>query len=375
MNFTQKLENKAVHIVSFDVPFSPNYGGIIDVYNRAKALKDAGWEIQLHCFEYGRGREFETSDCATKTHFYTRKITFLDFFSLIPFIVKSRADQALFHNLMQDDHPVLLEGQHTAFFANRLQKAGKKVVIRQHNVEWEYYRQLAQQERSLFKKWFFILESYKLKIHLYSLKNIPFVAITPADTNSFLSEGFDAHYLPPVISLDTSSVPQTTQRFGLFHGKLSVQENQEAVMRLCAEHEKNPLPFPVTIAGINPSEMLRKKVAKVGFELIANPSQEVMERVKNTASIHFLFSAQVSGIKFKLLESLKTRALCIATPALVAGSDLEEFCSIWDEQTDLAAFVAVQNQPSNEELTTRWETIAARFHATKTTELIAELFA
>jgi hypothetical protein len=60
---------------------------------------------------------------------------------------------------------------------------------------------------------------------------------------------------------------------------------------------------------------------------------------------------------------------------LVAGSDLEEFCSIWDEQTDLSDFVAAQNQPTNEELTTRWETIAARFHATKTTELLAQLFA
>lgn len=50
------------------------------------------------------------------------------FFSFLPFIVKSRADQALFHNLMQDNHPVLLEGQHTAFFANRLQKSRQKSV-------------------------------------------------------------------------------------------------------------------------------------------------------------------------------------------------------------------------------------------------------
>lgn len=374
MNFTQKLKNKAIHIVSFDVPFSPNYGGIIDVYNRAKALKDAGWEIQLHCFEYGRGRDFETNDCATKVHYYERKKTLLDFFSLFPFIVKSRANQALFYNLMQDNHPVLLEGQHTAFFANRLKRAGKKVAIRQHNVEWEYYHQLAQQERSLFKKWFFILESYKLKIHLYSLKKIPFLSITQKDTEQFTKAGFTATYMPPTI-LTTNKKQQEIKNFGLFHGKLSVQENQEAVMNLCAAHEKKPLPFPVTIAGINPSEMLRKKVAQVGFELIANPSEEIMEKLKNTAAVHFLFSAQVSGIKFKLLESLKTQALCIATPALVAGSDLAEFCSIWNEETHLADFVAAQDQPSNENLSIRWETIAARFHPTKTTELIAELFA
>lgn len=374
MNFIQKLKNKALHIVSFDVPFSPNYGGIIDVYNRAKALKNAGWEIHLHCFEYGRGRDFDTSDCATKVHYYERKKSLLDFFSFLPFIVKSRADQTLYHNLTQDKYPILLEGQHAAFFANRLQKAGKKVAIRQHNVEWEYYQQLAQQERSLLKKWFFILESYKLKIHLYSLKKIPFLAITPADTQSFLSAGFTAQYLPPVIIVNTPEIQQTTQRFGLFHGKLSVQENHAAVLRLCAEHKKSPLPFPVKIAGINPSASLSKTVKEAGFELIANPSQEVMEVLKNSAAFHFLFSAQFSGIKFKLLESLKTRALCIATPALVAGSDLAEFCVIWNEEKPLAAIVAAQDQPTNEELTNRWNTITKRFHPTKTTELISELF-
>jgi hypothetical protein len=67
--------------------------------------------------------------------------------------------------------------------------------------------------------------------------------------------------------------------------------------------------------------------------------------------------------------------LCIATPALVAGSDLAEFCSVWNEETQLSDFIAAQDQPTNEELINRWETIANRFHPTKTTKLIAELFA
>ena len=67
---------------------------------------------------------------------------------------------------------------------------------------------------------------------------------------------------------------------------------------------------------LHSSEMLRKKVAQVGFELIANPSQEVMEELKNTASIHFLFSAQVSGIKFKLLDfgSVKPLGVKVKNP-------------------------------------------------------------
>ena len=47
--------NKHLHIVSFDVPYPPDYGGAIDVYYKLKALHEEGIKIYLHCFEYGRG--------------------------------------------------------------------------------------------------------------------------------------------------------------------------------------------------------------------------------------------------------------------------------------------------------------------------------
>ena len=44
-----------LHIVSFDVPWPANYGGVIDVFYKVKALADLGIRLHLHCFEYGRG--------------------------------------------------------------------------------------------------------------------------------------------------------------------------------------------------------------------------------------------------------------------------------------------------------------------------------
>ena len=43
-----------LHIVSFDIPWPPNYGGIIDVFYKIRALHGAGVQIHLHCFEYQR---------------------------------------------------------------------------------------------------------------------------------------------------------------------------------------------------------------------------------------------------------------------------------------------------------------------------------
>lgn len=34
-----------LHVVSFQVPFPPDYGGLIDVYYKLKALKEAGCSV------------------------------------------------------------------------------------------------------------------------------------------------------------------------------------------------------------------------------------------------------------------------------------------------------------------------------------------
>jgi hypothetical protein len=48
------LKSKHLHIISFDVPYPANYGGVIDIYYKLKALKKQGIKIHLHCYGYGR---------------------------------------------------------------------------------------------------------------------------------------------------------------------------------------------------------------------------------------------------------------------------------------------------------------------------------
>ena len=46
------MKNK-LHIISLDIPFPANYGGVIDIFYKLKSLSNLGVEIILHCFEYG----------------------------------------------------------------------------------------------------------------------------------------------------------------------------------------------------------------------------------------------------------------------------------------------------------------------------------
>ena len=55
-----------LHVVSFQVPFPPDYGGVIDVYYKLKALKKAGHSIILHTYKYKREEQtalHEVAEC------------------------------------------------------------------------------------------------------------------------------------------------------------------------------------------------------------------------------------------------------------------------------------------------------------------------
>ena len=44
------MPERQLHIVAFDIPYPPNYGGVIDVWYKLKALHAKGIKIILHCF-------------------------------------------------------------------------------------------------------------------------------------------------------------------------------------------------------------------------------------------------------------------------------------------------------------------------------------
>ena len=52
-------QNKEIHIVAFTIPYPANYGGVIDVFYKIKALYKLGVKINLHCFKYDRTDSIE----------------------------------------------------------------------------------------------------------------------------------------------------------------------------------------------------------------------------------------------------------------------------------------------------------------------------
>ena len=158
------MESARLHLISFDIPYPPNYGGAMDVFYKIRALTAHGVKITLHCFQYGDRKPSQALEAeCEKVYYYPRNTTLKKQFSLTPYIVKSRQAKALLQNLESDKYPILFEGLHCCGFINHKALRGRYKMIRMHNIEWEYYRHLSGLEGSLKNKIFFYGESKKLK--------------------------------------------------------------------------------------------------------------------------------------------------------------------------------------------------------------------
>ena len=135
---------------------------MIDCYHRIRSLKNSGIKIHLHAYEYGRPPSKELEELCSSVVYYPRIISFKQHFSFLPYSVISRNSKQLLEDLLKDDFPILFDGiQTTIFLANPL-LAGRKKVVRIHNTEPHYYLTLAQYEKNLLKKAYYIMEAIKL---------------------------------------------------------------------------------------------------------------------------------------------------------------------------------------------------------------------
>lgn len=362
---------KTLHVVAFDVPFPPDYGGVIDIYLRCKALKNNGYTIILHCFEYGRGRNHAFQEVATEVHYYTRSKRLLDWFSQEPFIVRTRASQELLNRLTLDNYPILFEGQHTTAFLNHPALSLRRKMVRLHNIEWQYYAGLAERTTNWIQRRYFGSESRKLKQHEKVLSSATVLAcISHSDTNYYSERFSNVVYMPVAFSADHQTPVITAEvPFFLFHGNLSVAENEEAAQWLIEAFSTSG--HTLVLAGKNPSVKLRNACEQhSNVRLVSNPSTTEMADLMASAKAHLVIGFQQSGIKLKLLHSLMTGKRCIVTPAMIAGTGLENWCTVVSNEVELQKALELPELDTSEQEAQKAFILSA-FSTDKTVEIIA----
>lgn len=330
----------AIQLVAFNIPYPPDYGGVIDIFYKVKALSDCGVSVYLHCFEYDRPRAIELEKYCEKVFYYPRKKGIAYQFSSIPYIVFTRVNNELLNNLSSNNAPILFEGLHTcSYLANPL-LAKHLRLVRTHNIEHEYYLNLFKAERNFFKKIFFRIEAYKLSGYEKILRHASqLLCISPND-NFYFDRKYNHSYFVPAFHPFTEIKSKEGQgEYILFHGNLSVSENLQAAKYLI-KNVFGKIKRKVIIAGKNPPDSLIQKIKKFpNIQLISNPENEQMEAIIQDAHISLLPTFQDTGLKLKLLASLFSGRFCIANTPMIHKTGLEHLCHLADTPEEMIRLI------------------------------------
>ena len=318
---------KKIHIVSFDVPYPANYGGIIDVFYKIKSLHALGVEISLHTFEYGKGKQRELNKYCKNVFYYPRNSFVKSFFSISPFIVKTRTNKDLLNNLLIDEHPILFEGLHTTqpILDSRLKS--KKTFIRAHNIEHLFYKGLAKSESNFFKRNFFKQESRKLKKYENVFQKTDGVfSISPLEQQYFKKKyGEKCVYIPAFHDTEKHTTLKSSENFVLYHGNLLVSENVKAALFLIDTYKNSDYKLVIASSHINSkisSSISNHKNMRFQHLQTETDLYQLFEK----AHINVLPTFQNTGIKLKLLNTLYQGKFVIANDFMVDQTGLESLC-------------------------------------------------
>ena len=327
----QKLPDR-LHIVSFDNPFPPNYGGVIDVFYKLKALHDIGVKITLHAFEYGRTPSRELNQFCDKVFYYQRRTFVNPFVGSVPYIVATRKDDELLKNLLADNAPILFEGLHTCFFLDHPELKERFKIVRMHNIEHDYYLKLEEVESNFFKKYFFSKESARLKTYQSVLHHANLILAISKNDETYLRSHFKHVELVWAFhSNENITSIEGKGDFALYHGKLSVGENDDAA-RFLVNHVFNDIDIPLFIAGNKPSSELRRAAEdKPHVKIFDHLSTEQITELIQKAHVNVLPTFQATGIKLKMINVLYQGRFVIANKTMVCNTGLEDLCLVADD--------------------------------------------
>jgi hypothetical protein len=331
------MEDRKLHIVCHDVPYPPDYGGVFDLFYKIRTLHEEGIKIYLHCFTSGREEQPILKTYCEKVYYYPRRTGHKGFSHHLPYIVCSRSNPELLERLLQDEFPILLEGVHCSYLTQDNRFLKRKILLRLHNVESVYYKQLANCSNSWFRKLYYLRESAVLKKYerrIASSWQLLTVTQSDADMAAISYQSKNITVIPVFLPFQHIESPQGTGCYCLYHGNLSVDENEKAVIWLL-ENVFSDLSVPFLVAGKNPGPKLRRAVARYkNCCMVSDPSDQELKDIISKAQMHVIPSFNCTGVKLKLLNALFNGRHCVVNAAAVQGTGLREVCHLAEGPED-----------------------------------------
>lgn len=343
--------DKSLHIVSFDFPHPPVYGGIIDVFYKIKALHQLGVKIHLHYFADEEKHSEELSALCESICFYKKtSVLSTKVISNLPLRMLTRRNKELVGNLAKNNFPILYEGLHTSHSALSPELRTHKKFLRCHNAEAEYAAELARTERNSFKKILFQIEEKKTKKFEQDLNQFDGLFVLSHEDKEYFQHSNSKLKIAPIFHAhEKVEVLEGVGDYVLFHGNLSVNENLATAEWISNELAPLMPQLKFKIAGKSLNSSLRSKLEKLNVECFFNPKAQKMKQLIQDAQIVLLKTSVPSGVKLKLIDSLAYARHIISDTHSVQKSQLGSLVSIADTTEEyILKIKSFQNQPISE---------------------------
>ncbi len=338
--------------VSNRVPYPLNEGGTIGIYNYTRGFAEQNCDVTLYALA-AKKHTIDIEEARTELEKYCTFHVFnidtdvkpwpalKNLFTNKSYNVERFYDKAfenaLIEELKTNSFDVIqIEGTFPAIYSKVIFKyAGKaKVVLRQHNVEFQIWERLAKNARNPLKKWYFQLLSNRLKnfesTHLNQYAAL--VPVTEDDGDLFKSLGCSIPVYPSPAGIDTALWSPSAQSnpLALYHiGSLQWIPNVEALMwflddvwPLVLQKNKN---IHFYVAGKSMPEHIKslqiENVEMVGE--VASATDFVSDKAISVVPLK-----SGSGIRLKILEAMSAGKAVISTTIGAQGIDYKDGTNI-----------------------------------------------
>lgn len=345
------MERRPLHIISFDNPYPPIYGGVIDVFYKLTALHALGYDIYLHCFIDDDNTPSETLKKYTKQVFFYRrkkKQNGYKMLSIFPFAVRSRYHKDLLSNVMNIDAPILFEGQQTTFLASKYDLFGRKIILRLHNLEANYFLGQSKSEENWFRKIAYFAEYLKYKRYQSELTKFDAVlALSHFEQQQAKKYNKNVVYVPVFHGNKKVAELSGSGKYAFYHGDLRLADNRRAVKFLINAFKQIPdYPFLIASGGHGDFvEALIKNIPNISQVEINNSDPDHLTQLLANAHINVMLSFQESGTKLKLVNALYRSRFCVINKNMVDDENLRSLCTMAETE---AEFIAAVNSLKNE---------------------------
>jgi polysaccharide biosynthesis protein PslH len=318
-----------------DFPFPPNYGGRLDMWRRIQLLHRMGISVDVVASIKEAPNQEQEQEVRRWVHnlkLVKREMGATKLLSFQPFSVLTRSNLQNVP-LSESYSAVILETEHVAPILKNPGLRARMRILRLHNDEAHYYKELSASSRELWRKAFYRMEGIKFKF--YSSR-----AMQWCDLLWFLS-GFErqeycvrhpasvpkAFLVPLHVERSTMKRHKLRGNRVIFAGKLGFANNARGVEWYIDQVHPRLADingYELMVAGNTEGESLdslRRSIARhPNISLYENPSELQLYYEMASVFVNPVFHG--AGVKLKTIDAIRAGLPVVSTSIGIIGTPL-----------------------------------------------------